>query len=669
MKRQGEEFIIKNKDRNMLNYNMLRVREEGIDKKKKSRPFTRDIFNRELAKNKNPIKEGPIKINNLERHMPKGSPEINFINYNRNLINKNVKIKLNVNGLNQENKNKKRNNTGNPNRIIINKNPMLDKFHENIPKKENENRAGIHLYDFQNPLKKDVEEDKKEFNLLSQSLKKGTFNQKKNKITFYNLLEAHANEKKKMENLPQIENKIMNVNNANNKIHFNPHHFVEEKNKFMPLQQGNEKLRLIDKKSNNPIKNKKLGSADEKKKINICKNNYNINNIFLVNINNEKNKRNGGSRGIKLRLLPGCGNNKFKLKGKSNNDYCNNYMNNINIINNNDKNMKDNYHNKGLNRYDNNYNLERNNFINLDKKIDINRQLIKIHKVPAKKDENQKQNEPQKEPQKEQEKEKKNFIIEFCSKEDMNTQFNDKMEDYTLIKSPLITILGHELFLFCVFDGHGGDKVSKYLKDNFSSSLENYIKKNLNVGINFSQILSKFFEEFDKEILKNEFSEEMGSTGVVVVIDKPKEKLYCANIGDSRCYLVDDERSVLFTKIHDSKNEQEKDRVQKAGGMFFQNRFFGTLKLTRAFGDKQFKDSGLIATPDITKSDLSKNKLKYVVLASDGVWDIVNNDLLFKIYKELEKNTADEFCEKLIKYAKENGSSDNISCIVIKLTY
>ena len=63
---------------------------------------------------------------------------------------------------------------------------------------------------------------------------------------------------------------------------------------------------------------------------------------------------------------------------------------------------------------------------------------------------------------------------------------------------------------------------------------------------------------------------------------------------------------------------------------------------------------------------MDKNDVHYIVIASDGIWDAVSGDKLFEIYKELKNNTSEEFCTKLVDYALNNGSTDNISCIVLR---
>ena len=55
---------------------------------------------------------------------------------------------------------------------------------------------------------------------------------------------------------------------------------------------------------------------------------------------------------------------------------------------------------------------------------------------------------------------------------------------------------------------------------------------------------------------------------------------------------------------------------------------------------------------------------KYLVIASDGVWDTVNDSQAIELCKE-HKNTK-EIAQDIVKLSLDKGSGDNISCMVIK---
>ena len=56
----------------------------------------------------------------------------------------------------------------------------------------------------------------------------------------------------------------------------------------------------------------------------------------------------------------------------------------------------------------------------------------------------------------------------------------------------------------------------------------------------------------------------------------------------------------------------------------FDNRVGGSLAVTRAFGDHSLKKDGVIAKPYINKLIL-KSCDKFLVVASDGVWDVLSD--------------------------------------------
>lgn len=94
------------------------------------------------------------------------------------------------------------------------------------------------------------------------------------------------------------------------------------------------------------------------------------------------------------------------------------------------------------------------------------------------------------------------------------------------------------------------------------------------------------------------------------------------------------------------------------------NRLGGVLAVTRAFGDITLKTHGLISKPDIKRVPLRLHH-RYVVVATDGLWDYVPVKTVQKIIKqEIE---PEDIALRLIKVAISEGTYDNISVVVIKL--
>ena len=76
------------------------------------------------------------------------------------------------------------------------------------------------------------------------------------------------------------------------------------------------------------------------------------------------------------------------------------------------------------------------------------------------------------------------------------------------------------------------------------------------------------------------------------------------------------------------------------------NRVGGVLAVTRAFGDHALRDSGLTAVPHIVKYTL-KPFDKFLVIASDGVWDELSD-------------------QDSVNYCKEDVSTKQIAQQIVK---
>ena len=86
--------------------------------------------------------------------------------------------------------------------------------------------------------------------------------------------------------------------------------------------------------------------------------------------------------------------------------------------------------------------------------------------------------------------------------------------------------------LFGVFDGHGGKEVADYCRDNFRKE---FIKNgNFKAG-DYKKALEETFMSLDKYLANQSFASDAGATACVVFITK--DRIYCANSGDSRAIV------------------------------------------------------------------------------------------------------------------------------------
>jgi serine/threonine protein phosphatase PrpC len=96
--------------------------------------------------------------------------------------------------------------------------------------------------------------------------------------------------------------------------------------------------------------------------------------------------------------------------------------------------------------------------------------------------------------------------------------------------------------------------------------------------------------------------------------------VYIANLGDTRAVLSKNGIAERMSYDHRATDPAEVERVRSGGGIVLDSRVGGSLAITRAFGDHSLKRDGVIAKPYIKKHVLRSSD-RYLIVASDGVWD------------------------------------------------
>jgi len=204
--------------------------------------------------------------------------------------------------------------------------------------------------------------------------------------------------------------------------------------------------------------------------------------------------------------------------------------------------------------------------------------------------------------------------------------------------------------LFAVFDGHGDDgaKASQYIKKILPDFLNKYKKTFLE---NPSATLTKIYDEMAETLCENDEIDTYisGTTAVIAIFHN--NKLIISNVGDSRVVIgLEDEKGNVTAKQmtvdHNCYNKEEYDRIISKGGrveaLQFGEETFGPLRIfkgslpypglvvSRSLGDEVARRLGVISKPDINIIDIN-DKLKFCVLATDGVWDGLSNDEVVEI--------------------------------------
>ncbi|PON31310.1 Protein phosphatase, partial [Trema orientale] len=236
---------------------------------------------------------------------------------------------------------------------------------------------------------------------------------------------------------------------------------------------------------------------------------------------------------------------------------------------------------------------------------------------------------------------------------------NHPMEDYHVAK--FVKIQGHELGLFAIYDGHLGDSVPAYLQKHL---FQNILKEE-EFWIDPNRSISKAYERTDQAILSHSPDLGRGGSTAVTAILINGQRLWVANVGDSRAVLSRGGQAVQMSTDHEPNTER--GSIENRGG-FVSNmpgdvpRVNGQLAVSRAFGDKSLK-SHLRSDPDIQDTTVDTNT-DILILASDGLWKVMANQEAV----DIARKTRDPLkaAKHLTAEAVKRESKDDISCIVVR---
>jgi serine/threonine protein phosphatase PrpC len=263
--------------------------------------------------------------------------------------------------------------------------------------------------------------------------------------------------------------------------------------------------------------------------------------------------------------------------------------------------------------------------------------------------------------------------------------WRNTMEDAKLVNLNLTS----DSMVFGVFDGHGGKEVAIFVERHFSAEL---LKNSNFIAGRLEQSLRETFLQMDRLISTKEGQKELtriqkdlpettnlsipsecfaGCTSVVALIKG--RTLVVANAGDSRCVLAEEGKAVEMSHDHKPELPVENARIVKAGGIVEDGRVMGNINLSRSIGDLEYKknpslppeEQMLTANPDIITRNLSP-KSDYLILACDGVWDILTCqecvDMVYNCAKQ-EKSLS-ETIETILDHclATDVSSSGGLGC-------
>ena len=273
-----------------------------------------------------------------------------------------------------------------------------------------------------------------------------------------------------------------------------------------------------------------------------------------------------------------------------------------------------------------------------------------------------------------------------------------------------------EKAVFGVFDGHNGNLASKYAASFFYSQLverlsdlDEDIVHDSNWKVELEEEMEGAFKDLHEDILDavsrspEGVMKLAGTTATVLFITA--KAVVVANVGDSRAILSKGmSQPIELTMDHVASNREERTRIENLGGFVSSvggtDRVNGTLAVTRSLGDAHLA-SLLSRSPHVfamTKTEIrghceeggksddeemqsQDSPLCFIVLASDGLWDVMTNEdvsnMVLQVMEKYDPKRAtisleeggafQEAAKRLTQEAYVRGSSDNIGVAVVDI--
>ncbi len=252
------------------------------------------------------------------------------------------------------------------------------------------------------------------------------------------------------------------------------------------------------------------------------------------------------------------------------------------------------------------------------------------------------------------------------------------------------------MIFFAVYDGHGqyGAKASRFVKQRM---VHNISEAPAFAEADYVKSLHYAFHKTNSDLKRQRIDlAATGSTGCTILM--VKEKIYIANVGDSRAVaaLVNEEGKIVkvdaLSRDHKPTIPAEQERIESCGGVVcpieIDGETFGPprvwikgqqapgLCMSRSLGDELAASVGIVCDPEISVRKLDSlrtAKELWIVIGSDGIYEFISNeDILAMAIKNgpsvrdaaayIIKTSRAEWLEQ------EEDVIDDCSAVVLKMT-
>ena len=158
-------------------------------------------------------------------------------------------------------------------------------------------------------------------------------------------------------------------------------------------------------------------------------------------------------------------------------------------------------------------------------------------------------------------------------------------------------------------------------------------------------------------------------------------KIISTNLGNTKSLLITDDNKIKELNIcHTPNIKEERIRIENHGGkidridwlkvgplrVWYQDKKYPGLTITRSLGDFEAQPLGILSIPDIKEFDIDEEKIKIIVIGTNGIWEFLSNEkvmdiaLRFYDYGDIEGATQKiiEIAGKLWKIKNPNNIPD-----------
>jgi PPM family protein phosphatase len=211
-----------------------------------------------------------------------------------------------------------------------------------------------------------------------------------------------------------------------------------------------------------------------------------------------------------------------------------------------------------------------------------------------------------------------------------------------------------------VADGMGGQAAGEIASKKAIDVIPTYLRKNLSPSANAEQIkttIRKAIVQANEEIIAmgalDRDLRNMGTTVVLALWRKGSSEMYVANVGDSRAYLIRNDSIEQLTVDH-SLAQALVDNKTISAAEAREHRFRNVL--WKYLGSKEVGEGPEVKVVPIQPTDC-------FLLCTDGLTGPVPDPQLLSFIQEHPEVQA--CADGLGQLALDNGSRDNVSCIVM----